>query len=96
MADPVTVAPPIAPTPVSPWTLPVLAIIVLLIYAGVLVAVYFLQNDTLRVAIYGSVPLVVTQVINYFFGFFFLRSQYSCRNRPALVCGPPAAIYYSI
>ena len=68
MADPVPVASPIAPTPVPVWTQPVIAILVLLIYAGVLVAVFFLQNDTLRVAIYGSAPLVVNQVINYFFG----------------------------
>jgi ABC-type transport system involved in cytochrome c biogenesis permease subunit len=41
---------------------------VLLIYAGVLVAVFFLPNDTLRTNLYGSVPIVVMAAVNYYFG----------------------------
>ena len=65
MADPVAVQ----PTPALPaWTLPGLASLILLIYAGVLVAVFFLPNDTLRTNLYSSAPIVVMAAVNYFFG----------------------------
>lgn len=65
MADPVS--PP--PAQLLPWwALPGLAVIILLIYAGGLVAVCFLNNDTLRTSYFGSVPVVVMTAINYFFG----------------------------
>lgn len=50
------------------WALPGLAVIILAIYAGALVAVCFLANDTLRTSFFGSVPVVVMTAINYFFG----------------------------
>lgn len=66
MADPVAQVTPTPPTPV--WVLPGLAIIILLIYAGSLAAVCFLNNDTLRTSMFGSVPVVVMAAINYYFG----------------------------
>lgn len=66
MADPVVAPPQSAPTPA--WVLPGLAIIILFIYAGSLVAVCFLNNDTLRTSMFGSVPVVVMAAINYYFG----------------------------
>ena len=54
--------------PLPWWALPGLAVIILLIYAGALVAVCFLNNDTLRTSFFGSVPVVVMTAINYFFG----------------------------
>lgn len=65
MADPVL--PPTA-QPLPWWALPGLAVIILAIYAGGLVAVCFLGNDTLRTSYFGTVPVVVMTAINYFFG----------------------------
>jgi hypothetical protein len=65
MADPT--APPTT-SPLPWWALPGLAVIILTIYAGGLVAVCFLNNDTLRTSYFGSVPVVVMTAINYFFG----------------------------
>ena len=56
--------PPTTPT----WVLPGLAVIILLIYAGALVAVCMLNNDTLRTSFFGSVPVVVMTAVNYYFG----------------------------
>jgi hypothetical protein len=67
MADSLTPVPTLVP--VMPWwVLPGLATIILIIYAGSLVAVCMLANDTLRTSMFGSVPVVVMAAINFFFG----------------------------
>jgi hypothetical protein len=50
------------------WTKPGLAGAVLVIYAGTIVGAFFLENDTLRNLLFGSIIANATTVLNYFFG----------------------------
>lgn len=57
------------PKPAPWWNLMFLAGLLLVIYGGTIAAaVFWLDNDTLKTSLLGSVPVTVMAAINYFFG----------------------------
>ena len=50
------------------WVLPGLSVMALSIFAGALVAVCFMNNDTLRTAMFTATITIASTAVNYFFG----------------------------
>lgn len=77
------------------WALYAIAALILLIYAGTIIAVCALDNDTLRTSTIGSVPVVVMAAVNYFFGSSAGSAKKDDQNAAAIsalaVSSPPAA-----
>jgi len=68
-APAVIATPALPPRPEMPWqVLPALGLVVLLIFAGALIASCYLGDDTLRTQMFTGAYGLATLVLGYFFG----------------------------
>jgi hypothetical protein len=92
MPDPVP--PPVATPPGPPlpwWVVPTLSYLILLIFAGALVASCVMGNDTLRTQMFSATVALATVAVSFYFG-----SSKGSQDKDATIAAQGASLATSI
>jgi hypothetical protein len=92
MADPVP--PPVVPPPgplLPWWVVPTLSYLILLIFAGALVASCVMGNDTLRTQMFSATVALATVAVSFYFG-----SSKGSQDKDATIAAQGASLATSI